>query len=87
MHTRESAAQYLEDLDPESTGFEPTPELRAIADAVDAVRAADSHLREAVEAARALGWSWNFIALALGVSRQAARSRFATHEPSRSSAG
>jgi hypothetical protein len=34
--------------------------------------------REAVEVARAHGRSWNQIAVALGVSRQAARQRFAS---------
>jgi hypothetical protein len=33
---------------------------------------------ERVAAARARGWSWNRIAVALGVSRQAARHRFAS---------
>jgi hypothetical protein len=40
-------------------------------------------LREAVEVARAHGRSWNQIAVALGVSRQAARQRFADKVRSR----
>ncbi len=53
-----------------------TPELRAVADAADAVAAAEARLREAVQIARGRGWSWNRIAVPLGTSRQAARIRF-----------
>jgi hypothetical protein len=41
------------------------------------VRDDEARLREAVHLARAHGRSWNQIAVALGVSRQAARQRFA----------
>ena len=64
-------------LDPETANVEGTEDLRAIAIAAEAVRAEDARLREAVLLARAHGRSWNHIALALGVSRQAARQRFA----------
>lgn len=67
----------LDDLDPETVEVEDTSDLRAIAEAVDAVRAAEAQVRERVEIARAHGRSWNLIALPLGVSRQAARERFA----------
>jgi hypothetical protein len=77
----EQAAQRFErladSLDPETAKVEGTDDLRAIATAAEAVRADDAHLREAVLIARAHGRSWNHIALALGVSRQAARQRFA----------
>ena len=53
-----------------------TTDLRAIAEATDAVQRAKAAQREAVQIARAHGWSWNFIAVPLGVSRQAARERF-----------
>jgi hypothetical protein len=69
--------QLADDLDPASAGVEQTDDLRQIADAADAVRADEARLRESVEAARAQGRSWNQIAIALGVSRQAARQRFA----------
>ena len=46
--------------------------------AAEAARADDARLRDAVLLARAHGRSWNHIALALGVSRQAARQRFAS---------
>lgn len=77
----EQAAQRFEQLadslDPRTAKVEGTDDLRAIATAADAVRADDARLREAVLVARAHGRSWNHIALALGVSRQAARQRFA----------
>jgi pyrroloquinoline quinone (PQQ) biosynthesis protein C len=77
----EQAAQRFErladKLDPAAATVERTDDLRAIAAAAEAVRADDARLREAVLVARAHGRSWNHIALALGVSRQAARQRFA----------
>jgi hypothetical protein len=51
--------------------------LREIAEAADAVRVDEARLTEAVQVARARGYSWNRIAVALGVSRQAARQRYA----------
>jgi len=76
----EQAAQRFEqladELDPETIEAERMDDLREIAVAAEAVRADDARLREAVTLARAHGRSWNHIALALGVSRQAARQRF-----------
>ena len=76
----EQAAERFErlaaTLDPGATKAEETDDLRAVATAAEAVRADDARLREAVLVARARGRSWNHIALALGVSRQAARQRF-----------
>jgi DNA-directed RNA polymerase specialized sigma24 family protein len=75
----EQAAQRFEQLadtlDPATAAAD---DLREIAVAAEAVRADDARLREAVILARAHGRSWNHIALALGVSRQAARQRFAS---------
>lgn len=68
--------QLADELDPSTTEADDTDDLRAVAAASDAVRADEARLREAVEVARARGRSWNHIALALGVSRQAARQRF-----------
>ena len=77
----EQAAQRFkrlaDSLDPATAEVEGTDDLREIATAAEAVRADDARLREAVLLARAHGRSWNHIALALGVSRQAARQRFA----------
>jgi DNA-directed RNA polymerase specialized sigma24 family protein len=69
--------QLADSLDPDTAKVEGTDDLRAVAAAAEAVRADDARLREAVVLARAHGRSWNRIALALGVSRQAARQRFA----------
>jgi hypothetical protein len=69
--------QLAEQLDPASAEVDPTDDLRQIAAVSDAVRADEARLRETVEIARAHGRSWNQIAVALGVSRQAARQRFA----------
>lgn len=76
----ERAAQRFErladELDPDTADVEHIDDLREIAAASEAVRADEARLREAVEVARGHGRSWNHIALALGVSRQAARQRF-----------
>lgn len=69
--------QLAEEFDLESAEVDDTEDLRAVARASDAERAVKARLREAVEIARAHGRSWNQIAVALGVSRQAARQRFA----------
>lgn len=63
-------------LDPEVTPVDDLNDLQAVAKAAEATREEDARLREAVEVARAHGRSWNHIAVALGVSRQAARQRF-----------
>jgi hypothetical protein len=79
-HTDEEikrAARRAEELDPANAEVRDAGDLRAIAEAADAVQADEARLREAVATARARGWSWNRIAIALGVSRQAARQRFA----------
>lgn len=68
--------QLAADLDPATATVEHTPDLRGIAIAAEAARADEARLREAVQVARAHGRSWNQIAMALGVSRQAARQRF-----------
>lgn len=69
--------QLADDLDPASAGVEQTDDLHQIAAVSEALRAGEARLRESVEAARVRSRSWNQIAIALGVSRQAARQRFA----------
>lgn len=64
-------------LDPDDVEAHSTDDLRQVAAASDAVRSDEVLLREAVQSARAHGRSWNQISVALGVSRQAARQRFA----------
>lgn len=68
---------WADALDPTTVEVQDLTDLRAIAEAADAVRADEARLRESVERARAHGRSWNQIAVPLGVSRQAARQRFA----------
>ena len=68
--------QLADELDPAARA-EHTDDLRQIAVASDMVQDDEARLREAVHLARAHGRSWNQIAVALGVSRQAARQRFA----------
>jgi hypothetical protein len=68
--------QLADDLDPTTIEVDHTDDLRQIAAVSETVRADEARLRETVEIARAPR-SWNQIAVALGVSRQAARQRFA----------
>ena len=68
--------ELAEDLDPATTRVLVTEDLRGIAEAAQTLRDDEARLREAVEIARTHGRSWNQIAVALGVSRQAARQRF-----------
>jgi hypothetical protein len=56
---------------------QPADDVRRIIEAVEARTAADVAVRNAVMAARANNKSWNVIAVALGVSRQAARQKYA----------
>lgn len=69
--------ELAERLEPETVEVERIDDLQAIARVADAVRVDEARLREVVQVARARGRSWNEIAVALGVSRQAARQRFA----------
>lgn len=78
----DDAMAWLDTLDP-ATGSpaEVVPqEVRDVADVVDRLHAAEDELTAAVLRARRAGASWNHLALALGVSRQAARQRFAALE-------
>jgi len=79
MHTDEEiqrAAKLAEEFDPANVPIDDTTDLRAVAEAVDRVRAGEARGRELVALARANGRSWGEIGIALGVSRQAARERF-----------
>lgn len=69
--------QLADDLDAETADVDHTDDLREVAAAAEAVKADEARLRERVHVARAHGRSWNEIAMSLGVSRQAARQRFA----------
>src|SRR5438552_18842494 len=76
----EEAARRFEtladELDPETADVEDLADLRAVAEAADRARRDEALLTERVALAPANGRSWNRIAAALGVSRQAARQRF-----------
>ncbi|MFD2082771.1 ECF sigma factor [Actinopolymorpha cephalotaxi] len=76
----EAARRYervTDELDPETAEVDNTEDLRAIADASSTLHDDEARVREAVGVARARGRSWNEIAVALGVSRQAARQKYA----------
>jgi DNA-directed RNA polymerase specialized sigma24 family protein len=68
--------QLADEPNPATAEVDHTDDLRAIAAGCEAVRADEARLREAIEVARVHEWSWNQIAVALGVSRQAARQRW-----------
>ena len=69
--------RLADELDPATAEVGSTDDLRGVAAAAEAVRRDEERLRETVQVAREHGRSWNQIAVALGVSRQAARQRFA----------
>jgi hypothetical protein len=69
--------EELADALPDNVEFDDVSDLRAIAETSERVRADEARLTEAVAVARAHGHSWNHIATALGVSRQAARQKYA----------
>jgi hypothetical protein len=80
MHTEEEiqrAAKLADEFDPSGVPMDDTTDLRTLAEAVDAVRTGEARVRELVARARANGRSWGEVGIALGVSRQAARERFA----------
>ena len=77
----ERAAERAMSFDPENSRPIDVRGLRAISEATEAIRAYEAKQREAVQIARAHGISWNLIAGALGVSRQAARQRFTGAAP------
>jgi len=79
----DAAMRWLDNLDPATTpAAVVAQEVRDVATAVDRVQAAEEDLTAAVLRARRAGASWNHLALALGVSRQAARQRFVAVEKS-----
>jgi hypothetical protein len=72
----ERYAKLAETFDPSGLAPDDVTDLRAIAEAVDELHAAEARIRERVALARAHNRSWSQIGIALGVSRQAARERF-----------
>ncbi len=72
----EALENALDNLDPDSVKITDPVELRAIAEYVDQIEATQRLVEAAVVAARAAGYSWARIALALNVSRQAAHEKY-----------
>jgi hypothetical protein len=68
-------AARLDDLEPEGPARD-AAELREINRLVQDIAVSEQRLRDAVTVARAAGYSWGKIAVALGVSPQAAHQRF-----------
>ncbi|MHB1612893.1 MAG: sigma-70 family RNA polymerase sigma factor [Actinomycetes bacterium] len=68
--------QLADELVPATIEVDHPDHLRQVAAVCEAVRADEARLRETVAVARAHGRSWNQIAIARGVSRQAACQRF-----------
>lgn len=80
MGTTDTSAEvdrWLEGLHPDEQPARDARHLRRIAEAQQAVDAAQQELRDAVAAARTAGDSWAAIGMVLGVSRQAVYQRFA----------
>jgi len=63
---------------PDAAEVEHLGDLQSVASAAAAVQSAQASLVKAVEISRAHGRSWNELAVALNVSRQAARQRYGT---------
>lgn len=63
-------------LDPAAASADDLSDLRAVAESAGQVRRDEALVTDRVAAARARGRSWNRIAVALGMSLQAARHRF-----------
>jgi hypothetical protein len=70
------AEAWLDSLDPGTTPFEDASDLRRVGEAARSLAESAGEVEAAVVAARRNGRSWGLIALALGISRQAARQRY-----------
>ncbi len=68
--------QLADALDPQTIEADDLSDLYVVAAASQAAQDDEACLHMAVRAAREQGRSWNQLATALGVSRQAARQRF-----------
>lgn len=74
------AEAWLDSLGSDAKVEDPA-DLREIAKTVGEIAATEERLADLVRAARENGRSWGRIAMALGVSKQAARQRFGTDLP------
>lgn len=68
--------KWADTIDPKDIRWKDGAPIRAITEATDATPVNEARQREAVQHARAEGFSWGMIAVALGTSAQAARERF-----------
>lgn len=78
MDVGESVEDWLDRIEPDPAAARDASHMRRTIAANEALDAAQTELRDAVNAAREAGDSWAVIGLALGVSRQAAQQRFST---------
>jgi len=72
------AEALLDALNPDAAPADDPKALRRIGLAARDIRAAEDELHQAVAAARAEGHTWAEIGMTLGVTRQAAQTRFGT---------
>ena len=72
----DAADEWLDSLDSSTTPARDARHLRRIAAATAVIAEAEEEQRQAVQAARENGDSWNVIGIALGTTRQAAFQRF-----------
>jgi DNA-directed RNA polymerase specialized sigma24 family protein len=70
------AEALLDALNPDVAPADDPKTLRRIGLAARDIRAAEDELRQAVAAARTEGYTWAEIGMTLGVTRQAAQTRF-----------
>ena len=74
---KRAAERLADDVDAADIQAQSTDDLQQVAVASDAIPADEVRLRQAVQIARGHGRFWNQTSVALGVSREAARQRFA----------
>lgn len=73
----EETMDWLDGLEPEATAADHTEDLAQVGEAALTLAQDEQTLENAIRVAREHGRSWTEIALRLGVSRQAARQRYA----------
>ncbi|MCY7412388.1 MAG: hypothetical protein LH471_05030 [Salinibacterium sp.] len=78
-HPESDVEEWLNQLDPSTITARDGAPRRAIGQAVFAIEAAETQLKEAVDAAKAAGLSWGSIAMVLNTSKQAADRHGAQH--------
>jgi len=74
--TKSDIEKFLDEMDPADYPAVDTTAVAVVAQLTDACIALDDRLTHAVLSARQKGHSWGHIAIALRVSRQAARQKY-----------